>query len=230
MKYFLSLIVMLMMFSGNAQQKPANDTIPFEMRKQAYIYSLGKKYNDPSISKMALYNLIALNPGSSALLDSLSLLYFDYQQYASAALTAQDALKINPNDLFATELAAVSFDNLGAKQRAINNYEKLYLANNDLGVLYKVAFLQFESKNYEEALTNADIIINSSKSDEMNLIFPKGENSSQEISLKASTVRVKGMIEADRGNSSMAKQYFQKALEMEPDFYLLKQQIAELDK
>ncbi|RED94408.1 hypothetical protein [Marinoscillum furvescens] len=230
MKYLLSLIVCLVAFASSAQQQVPQDSIPFELRKQAYIYSMANKYNDPAVARMALYNLIATNPGSSALLDSLALLYIDYQQYASAALVAQDAMKLNPDDIFATEVAAVAFDNLGVKTRAVANYEKLYLANNDLNTLYKVAFLQLDLKRYGQALSNADIIIESSKSEEIELIFPTQDNKGQEVSMKVAAIRLKGMIEKDRGNTALAKDLFQKALDMQPDFELLKQQIAELDQ
>lgn len=205
-------------------------SIPMELRKQAYIYSIAKKYNDPAVARMALYNLLASNPGSSAILDSLALIYYEYQQYASAALVSQDALTLNPNDLFATELAAVAFDNLGVKHRAITHYEKLYLANNNLETLYKIAFLQFDLKRYSEALNNADAIINSPKSEEIKLLFPKDENTNQEISMKASALRLKGMIEADKGNNELAKENFQKALEIAPDFQILKEQLQALDQ
>mgnify|MGYP000318414067 CR=1 FL=1 len=230
MKYLFFGIILLTSLISKAQEEAPSDTIPFEIRKQAYIYMLAQKYNDPAVTRMALYNLIAMNPGSPALLDSLAFHYLNYQQYASAALSAQDAMSLNPNDMYATEIAAVAFENLGVRQRAINNYEKLYLVNNDLGTLYKIAFLQYEVKNSEEALTNADIIINSSKADNLKLIFPVGQNGSQEISLKACAVRLKGMVEQDRGNVSLAKELYQKTLEMEPSFEVVQQQLAEMDK
>lgn len=230
MKYVLTLIITAVSLGAFSQQQVPQDSIPFELRKQAYIYTLAKKYNDPSVARMALYNIIATNSNSAAILDSLAILYLDYQQYASAALVAQDAMKIDPDDMFATEIAAVAFENLGVKNRAVNNYEKLYLSTNDLGILYKVAFLQLELKRHGEALNNADIVIASPDSDKIKLVFPINNTQTQDISLKAATMRMKGMIEQDRGNTSLAREHYQKALEMEPDFAVLKEQIAELDK
>lgn len=233
MKYIFCFIITLAIFSASAQdeaQAQAQDSIPFELRRQAYIYNLGKKYNDPTIARMALYNILSTNPNSTPLMDSLALLYFDYQQYASAALVAQDAMKINPNDLFATEIAAVSFDQLGVKNRAVDNYEKLYLANNDLGTLYRVAFLQYELKRYGEAINNADNIIKAPESEELKLVFQKSKNENQEVSLKASTIRLKAMIAEAQGNKAEAKELYQKVLELEPEFAVVKQQLAELEK
>lgn len=230
MKYFLMFAISMMAYGAMAQKQIPADSIPFEVRKQAYIYTLAKKYNDPAVARMALYNLIATNPNSTTILDSLALWYFDDQQFVSSALVAQDASRMDPSDLFATEVAAVSFENLGVKDRAVNYYEKLYLANNDLSTLYKLSFLQLELKRYGEAINNADALIENPKSATMKLLFPINQNDTQEISMKAASIRLKGMIELDRGNKALAKEFYQKALALEPNFVILKQQIAELDK
>lgn len=235
MRYLLSVITVLIGFiafaqDDQAEQQVVQDSIPFELRRQAYIYSLGQKYNDPVISRMALYNLLSVNPNSPQLLDSLALLYYQYQQFASAALVSRDAMLVNPEDAFAAEISAISFESLGVKNKAVDSYEKLYLLNNDLGTLYKLAFMQLDLKRYGEAITNADVIIESPQSEELKLIFPVDEKKNQEVSMKAAAVRLKGMIEADKGNKAEAKKYYQEALTLEPEFAVLKKQIADLDK
>lgn len=231
MKYFFVLFISVAAtFSAFSQASVPSDSIPFEIRKQAYIYQLAKKYNDPGVARNALYNLFALNPGNATVLDSLALWYFDYQQYASAALVASDALTINPDDMFAAEVAAVSFENLGVKDRAVTFYEKLYLGNNDINILYQLAYLQLGLKRYGEAILNIEAIIENPKSDEFKLIFPVDNKTSQEVTLKVAAIRLKGMIEADRGNTSLAKELYNQALEIAPDFTILKQQLEELNK
>ena len=231
----LLLIVFIIGSSGVMAQEQVKsavpaDSIPFEVRKQAYIYNLATKYNDPAVARMALYNLVASSQNSLHLMDTLALMYLEYEQYASAALVSQDVYQINPNDLFAAEIAAVSFEQLGVYNKAVDYYEKLYLESNDLGTLYKMAFLQLNLKRYGESIANADIIIGSEESDNLKLIFPTQENNNQQVSLKAASLRLKGMVEASRGNKELAKEHYQKALELEPEFQVLKQQISELDK
>lgn len=235
MRYLISFTLVLVLFSASAQNEAVKsaapaDSIPFEIRKQAYIYNMAKKYNDPAVARMALYNLIASTPNSLNLMDTLALMYLEYEQYASAALISQDVSSINPNDIFAAEVAAIAFENLGVKNKAVDFYEKLYLNNNNLSTLYKITFLQYQLKRYGEAINNADILIASEKSDEMMLYFPLENQQNQPVSMKVGAIRLKGMIEEDRGNTSLAKELFQKALDMKPDFEILKQQIAELEK
>ncbi|MFY0598678.1 MAG: hypothetical protein JXR03_03330 [Cyclobacteriaceae bacterium] len=232
MKYILILIAGLTIFTAQAQDEAqqAQDSIPYEFNRQAYIYQLAKGYNDPVIARMALYNLLSYNTANTNLLDTLALMYFDYNQMASAALTAQDAATINENDLFATEIAAVAFERLGVYPKAIPFYEKLYTSSLDINTLYKLAFLQMQSKNFVEASTNADGIIESTKSDEFKLLFPKNDKENQEVSLKAAAYRLKGLIEESQGNISLAKDFYQKALDMEPEFQLVKDELAALNK
>ena len=234
MKYILSTFILVgIVLSSYGQQDesttPQADSIPKEIRANALIYNLSKKYNDPAVTRMALYNLYALNP-SIAILDSLALMYYENQQYASAALTAQDAASYNPNDLLANEIAAVSFDNLGIGAKAVPFYEKLYLENEDLGTLYRIAFIQYNLERFEESTNNANIMIDHTDAEKVSLYFPVNDNKNQVISLKAAALRLKGMIALAKENKAEALDYYNQALEIAPDFVVLKKQLEELDK
>lgn len=230
MRYLLSFMLLAGLCLTAYAQEQSNDSIPYEIRKQAYIYTIANKYNDPSVARMALYNLIADNPGSPQLLDTLALIYLDYQQYASAALVAQDAIRLNPDDMFATEIAAVAFENLGVKNRALTHYEKLYLADNDLSVLYKVCFLQLDLKRYSEALTNAEVIENSPDAEKMMLMFPTADQKGQQVNMKIGALRLKAMLAEDQGQKEEAKALYQKVLVLKPDFELVKNQLKALEE
>ncbi|MFT6865601.1 MAG: tetratricopeptide (TPR) repeat protein [Cyclobacteriaceae bacterium] len=230
MKYLFLLIAGLVMFGAQAQNdQQQRDSIPFEFSRQAFIYEMAKNFNDPVIARMAIFNLISFNPGNTALLDTLAVLYLDNNQPVSAALTAQESATIDPKDLFAVELAAISFERIGATAKAIEFYERLYTSNFDINVVYKMGFLQMQVKRFIEASTNADIIIEDPKSEKLKLMFQKSETENQEILLKACGYRLKGMIEEDQGNTSLAKEYYQKALDMEPDFVIMKEQLEALN-
>jgi tetratricopeptide (TPR) repeat protein len=227
MKRILCVLTLFAAFLANAQE---NDSIPFELTKQSYIYGMAKKYNDPAVARMAIYNLLAYNPLSVQLIDTLAYMFYQYQQFASAAISAQDAIALDPNDLFATEIAALSFEKLGIKNRAVSYYEKLYLAENDLPTLYQVAFLQYELKRYGEASTNADVIIADARSEKQMLLFPTADNRGQEIGMKVAVYRLKSLIELDKGNKEGAKEWLNKAIQLAPNFEVGKTELAELNK
>lgn len=228
------LFTLLIIGSGllNAQslEKAPGDSIPWELRKQAFIYNSAKLFNDPVVARMALYSLLSENPGNVPLYDSLAILYLQYNQNASAALVAQQALQLDPQDEFAMEVAAMGFDKLGAKDKALNNYEKLYLASGDINVLYKVAFLQFELKRYSEAGTSLDIIIDDPQSDISTIRFPTADGAGQDVKLKVAAHRVKAMVLQDKGDVEAAKAKYLEVLEMQPGFQIVQQQLRELTK
>lgn len=233
MKNILFAFLLVMVSFGASSQSAeiaAGDSIPWEIRKQSFIYNTANLFNDPQVAKMALYNLIAENPSNPAIFDSLSLLYLRYQQPASAALVAQQSLQINSNNLFATRIAANAFDNLGVKDRAIPYYETLYLAENDLNTLYKIAFLQFEIQRYEEAITSIDIIMNNQASETSMIVFPTEDNKGQEVPLKVAAHRIKGMIEEAKGNDEEAKRLYLATLEMYPGFQIVQSQLQGVGK
>ena len=215
---------------AQSQEKLAGDSIPWELRKQTFIYTTAKLFNDPSVMKMSLYNLISENPSNPALYDSLALIYLDIKQFASAALVAQQSLQLNSNNLFASEIAANAFDNLGIKDRAIPHYESLYLANNDVNVLYRIAFLQMELGRHGEANTSVDIIMQNVDSDNYNIVFPKQDGDTQEVPLKVAAHRIKAMVAQSKGETEEATKLYLKTLEMHPGFEIVQQQLQAVRK
>ena len=75
------------------------------------------------------------------------------------------------------EIAALSFEQIGASERALKYYESLYLLRNDIMILYQLSFLQYRLKRLNEAFTNVDIIIADTTSNEVQIIFPKDDES-----------------------------------------------------
>lgn len=231
-KIIVTLLMFIISFAGvtQSQEMSPGDSIPWELRKQSFIYNTAKVFNDPMVARMALYNLLAENPGNPALYDSLALSYFQYNQYASAALASQQGLRINPNDMFAVEIAAASFDQIGAKDKALGHYEKLYLDNQDINTLYKIGFLQYELERFAEATTSLDIVLANEKAKEYAIVFPTADRQGQEVYLDAAAFRVKAMIEESKGNIEEAKAKYLEVLEMSPGFQIVQQQLRELTK
>lgn len=231
-RYLLVLLVGVVsqVSVGQSMEKVEGDSIPWEIRKQSFIYNSANLFNDPQVAKMAIYNLLAENPGNAALYDSLSLIYLQYNQFTSSALVSQQSLRINPNNMLAIEVAATSFDNLGVKEKAIPHYETLYLANNDITLLYKIAFLQMELGRFGEAVTSVDIIMENSESEELDIRFPTEDRNGQMVKLKVAAHRIKAMVEEAKGNKDAAMQLYLKTLEMHPGFEIVQGQLQALNK
>lgn len=191
-------------------------------------YVFGMKYNDSDVAKNALYSMIAMDPNDDSLKMVLCYYYFDQNQFASSLFVSADLLSRRPDNVDALRINAMSFENMGVRDKAIEAYESLYLKTNDIGVLYQVSVLQYEGARYEECKTNLDIIIKNPQSKEMKLTFAKDEKEQQEVSMEAACYNMKGMLAKQQGNNEEAKIQLQKALELEPEFILASQNLDDL--
>jgi tetratricopeptide (TPR) repeat protein len=194
------------------------------------VYARAMKYNDISAATNALYNLIAMEPRNDTLLTSLARLYFDNQKFISSILVSNDILSINPNNIPALEISALSKESIGAKEKALEDYESLYMKTEDLTTLYKIGFLQYELKRYNEATTTTDILLEKDSIANIPLYFPVEDNSQQEVSMKASVYNLKGLINKEQGKKDEAKKNFQEALALYPEFFLAKENMKTIDE
>lgn len=199
-------------------------------RDNLMIYARAMRYNDVNVAKTALYELVNMNPRNDSLLFSLAYMYFDQQNYISSILVSQDVLRVNPDHLMALEVSAMSYENIGARDKALESYEALYLKNNSVNVLYKMAFLQFEAKKLSEAKTNAEILLGKKETAEAKLVFAVDDQSEQEVPMTASVYNLLGLISKEEGDIEQAKNYFNKALAAAPEFVLAKNNLTELNK
>ncbi len=198
-------------------------------RIQKGIYNRAIKYSDANMAINALYHLSVMEPQNDSLLYSLAYLYYDNQKFFSAVLTLNDVIFLNPDNIGALEMKAVSLERIGATEKAMETYESLYLKSDDnINYLYKVAVFQYDLKRYNESKTNIDILLSKSKSDEIKYYFPAEADQQQEIPMRAGLHNLKGLIAKDNGNLEEAKKQFAIALQISPEFYVAKKNLDEL--
>ena len=70
---FLLFIGVSCFASAQNEETLPGDSIPWELRKQAFIYSTAKSFNDPVVARTALYNILAINPANVSIYDSLAI-------------------------------------------------------------------------------------------------------------------------------------------------------------
>ena len=210
-KKFFYIIIFLFIGFDSLSQK--ND---FEIQKS--IYEKAKAYNDPSVAISALYNMVAIQPDNVLLKDSLMREYLAISQWAPTYMISREILAIQTNNLFALEVSCISLQNLGLKQQALNEYESLYLKTDRIDVLYTISFIQFELGNFNESLTNLDILMNKDMTQEMTVSVSKDENNRQEIPIKAQLNYLKSLIYIEQKNIELARKSLNDALSISPEF------------
>ncbi len=231
---FISSLLVLgaMAQDQDAGQIAMKDSIPLELKKKIFVYNASKLYNDPIVNRMALYQLLAENPQNLALRDSLALVYYSNQNYASAALVSQDVTRANAQDMFATEIAAASFERLGVQDKSLNYYESLYLDNSEnINALYKIAFLHYQLGNHEQSQNSIDLLKSHVLAPEASILFPNSQNSqNQQMAMTLAARRLEGMIAEVKGNTEEARSIFNEILKERPDLDIIKRQLEQLDQ
>lgn len=191
-------------------------------------YTAAIQWNDYDVAKSALYDLIVENPQNDSLILNLAFYYYENQKYASSALVTQELLARNNKNEAALELSAASFEGLGVLDRALQNYESLYLATNNTATLYKMAFIQYQLKRFKECEATADILLSKKDIDTQKVSFTDSKNQTKEYSMKVPVINLKGMLAQEAGDKVKAKGFFDQALALAPDFEAAKDNLTKL--
>ncbi|WPR75615.1 tetratricopeptide repeat protein [Algoriphagus sp. NG3] len=191
-------------------------------------YQLALRYNDVAAAKNSLYQLIVRNPDDLRYVEMLGSLYYEAGQSMSAALVSMDVLKVNDKSIASLEIAAYSLEQVGALERSLPYFESLYLLSGDNFSLYKSGYIQYSLKKYSEALNSMDMLLKNTKDDDK-VGFPKSQTETQEISMKAAALNLKGMIYLDQDSKTEAKKAFEEAVALEPTFDLAKENLAKVN-
>ncbi|MBA4299801.1 Tetratricopeptide repeat-containing protein [Algoriphagus alkaliphilus] len=219
------LLLLLAICAGNLAAQTATDSIPkLDPKIKAALnaadqtaYQAAIRYSDLEMAKTKLYDLMIRNPENPRYMEALGNIYFDNSQFASAALVSLDLLQGNSKNVVALEIAAYSLEQLGALDRALPHFESLYLLTGDNFSLYKSAFLQYNLKRYEEAMNSVNMLVKNSKADEK-IGFPKSQTETQEVSMKAAALNLKGLIYLDQNSKVEAKTAFNEAIALDANF------------
>ncbi len=189
-------------------------------------YVTALQWNDYEVAKDALYDLIIENPQNDSLIYNLALYYYENQKYVSAVLVCQPLLSRNPKNTAALEISAVGYETMGVPDRALQNYESLYLLTNNLTTLYKMAFLQYDLKRFTESLASIDIILANTELDKSNVVYNDSGTKPKQYPMKVSVLNLKGLIQLEHmGDKAAAKKLFDEALAISSDFLPAKQNL-----
>ena len=202
----------------------------FQSRQNAEKYSLARRYGDVNVAVAVLYDEIAAQRGNLDLKDSLASLYFQSRAYGQALRIAEEVLLVRTTDSRLLELSAICRQNLGLIKEALANYEDLYLRTQSLYHLYQVAVLQYQLARLGECTASLNTLIRHPKAEEEVVFVPVNQQQGQNIKVKAAALNILGVLQRDQKSLDQAKQSFEAALKLEPEFLLAKNNLAEVTK
>ncbi len=217
------LITVLMLTVCSAGFGQNENEAAIKRAKEKYNRSI--KYNDFAIAKDAIYDLLVLEPNNISYLDSLAYMYFEFRQYASAALVSRDALNRNPQNRLMLQIGAKSLDELGAKDQSLKMYETLYNISDDAFVLFEIAQKQLDLKMYDDAMINTELLLGKRIVEGSQVYVKNSVGEEVEAPFKAVIYNLQGLIARGKGNEESAKNYFNNALKLAPQYALAQENL-----
>ena len=223
MKTLAFLLTFIISLSSVAQT--VND-ITFEKQKLKQALA----YGDKIIAANSMYNIIALEGPQSNYKDSLAYLYFNGANYVSTFLVTNDIIKNKPNNIELLEMNAISLESMGVLEKAAEAYNNLFLKTNNNFHAYKLAGLQLALNKFNEAFVSikkADALPDNGT---LQVRFQVNKNYSQNVKLKPAIAYIEGVINMNLKKDAAAKQSFERAIQLFPDFVLAKSRLETLNK
>jgi tetratricopeptide (TPR) repeat protein len=232
MKHIIALIIIAFCTPLFAQTGKPKTNPELDIYKK--VYATAVQTGDADVAVNSLYYIIAVEGKNSQYRDSLALLYFGLGSYALCEKVSADIVKDFADSvkkgkrLAVLEALALSQGALGKVKEAIESFEALLAQTNEMYHAYRLAEMQYTYKRIGEAvqtILKAETLKNSMGG---MVNIDMGENRHQAVKLEAAVQNLKGyiLLEEFPAEKDKAIVAFKKALEIQPDFVLAKNNLG----
>jgi len=201
-----------------------NEAVAFEKK----VLEKAKQYNDISVVKSSMMRLVLLEGENSTYKDSLAFIYFQERAYPSSFIASQEVLKRDPNNVKMLEVQAFSLESIGAYDKAVESFKKLFARTNNNYYGFSQANLQYVLKDYSGAYATLLQVEKLNDTGNYTVSYAINQTHKQEIELIAAIQYLKGLCAVQLKNNPVAKASFEKALTTQPDFVLAKESLENL--
>lgn len=201
-----------------------NEAVAFEKK----VLEKAKQYNDISVVKSSMMRLVLLEGENSTYKDSLAFIYFQERAYPSSFIASQEVLKRDPNNVKMLEVQAFSLESIGAYDKAVESFKKLFAKTNNNYYGFSQANLQYVLKDYSGAYATLLQVEKLNDTGNYTVSYAINQTHKQEIELIAAIQYLKGLCAVQLKNNPVAKASFEKALTTQPEFVLAKEALENL--
>jgi tetratricopeptide (TPR) repeat protein len=126
------------------------------------------------------------------------------------------------------EVQAFSLESIGAYDKAVESFKKLFAKTNNNYYGFSQANLQYVLKDYSGAYATLLQVEKLNDTGNYTVSYAINQTHKQEIELIAAIQYLKGLCAVQLKNNPVAKASFEKALTTQPDFVLAKEALENL--
>jgi tetratricopeptide (TPR) repeat protein len=212
------------MFS-NAQAQ-ALKTAPVQKgNSHLKVFSQALTVGDINTAVIALNYYVAEQGANNNYADTLAMLYMQQGAYEQCYYWADKRLTAKPEDNALMEMKGVCLDKLQQPKEAIAIFEKLVGKTKSPYHAYKLMELQYGIKRLAECVSTGLMAEKLQYKPEYTMTYSVGEQTGRTY-LQASMFNIQALALYDLDRKADAKAYFQKALALDSNFVLAKQNLA----
>lgn len=222
----LSFTLSLFTVGTSVAQKNTNATSAIVSSNKT-IYAKAIEYGDLNTAIVAAHTILANSPNDYHYMDSLVGLYYTSGNLVAAVNVGNDILAAAPQNTTVRELVANSLIALDLSADALVHYNELYTRTGNLVYLYNVATTQFNMKNYTDCGFTVERLLKA-ESNMVKVNIATAEGDAQDVPIKAAALNIKGAIAMELNSLAIAKENFEEALKVAPDFALAKNNLETL--
>jgi len=226
----LAILITTPLFSQVKVDSSFQKSVDWSLNHYYRLFQVSSQLNDLESAKNALLNLMIEIPQNDSILFQLGTIYYQMQNYTSAAICTQQVINRNPNHVAALEINAISYENIGINDKAVESYEKLYLKTENFESIYKLIILQYDLERYNECLANIEIMLGRTEVEEYTMPVLVEGNKQKDYPIKVFILNLKGMIKKEQGDLAAAKSIFEAVLKVAPDFIAAKENLQSVSK
>jgi len=159
--------------------------------------------------------------------DTLAMLYMQQNSYIQCYYWADKRLKLKPEDLVLMEMKGICLDKLNQPKEAITVFEKLYSKTQSPYHAYTLMDLQYSIKRLAECLATAASTERLQFKPDYTITYNVGEQVGRTY-LQAGIYNIQALALYDLDKKAEAKLYFEKALALDSNFVLARQNLDAL--
>ena len=218
---FISLVSFFTVncFAQGGKATPAVSTNPhIKVFKQA----VGSSDLTTAITALSYY--IADQGANTVYEDTLAMLYLQQNSYVQCYYWADKRLKVKPEDLTLMEMKGICLEKLNQPKEAIAIYEKLYVKTQSPFHAYTLMQLQYAIKRLAECLATSGSTEKLEFKPDFTMTYNAGEQMGRTY-LRAGIYNITGLALYDLDRKAESKKYFEKALALDSNFVLAKQNL-----
>ena len=193
------------------------------------VYHQAIKFGDIGTATSAIHSLLARDTTQTKYYDTLSVLYFQSNNYPQAIQAAQNVLDKDTNNLKMIEVSARAYQAIGRFDMAMPFFQRVAALKQNPEATYQVGVCQFYLQQFDAAEISVNKVIADSNTQNEQLVIGFNNNTrQQQVPLLAAAYNMLGSIKYQQGNANEAKINFLKAISIFPDFALPKENLEKL--